>query len=701
MLAPRIGAVMPEKRSSARLQKVRNFGVCAHIDAGKTTTTERILFYSGKEHAMGEVHEGAATMDYLVEEQERGITITAAATTIAWDGHTLNLIDTPGHVDFTAEVERSLRVLDGAVVVFDGVHGVEAQSETVWRQAARYEVPRICFVNKMDRGGADYDAAIQSIRDRLGAVTVPLTVPVGAADTFRGVVDLVAMEMLTFEGDQGADVVRQAIPADLLDEMEIRRFELVEGVADHDDELAELFLEGGSIPADALHAALRRAVLARSLHPVLAGAALRNAGVQPVLDAIVRYLPSPLDRGAIVAKRPEDPDQRVAVEPDDDAPLCALAFKILSDTHGDLTFVRVYAGTLRQGKGVYNPRLGRHERAMRLLRMHAGDREQLDSAGTGDIVAVTGFKETATGDTLCDKEHPLVLESIRFPEPVISMAIEPRSTADKDRLEECLGRLAREDPTFRVSTDPETGQLLIAGMGELHLEVLKNRLLRDFRIEANVGKPRVSHRQTVRGPGRATYTFQRLIAGIEQVATVEIEVRPGEPGSGVTFENRCPPELVSRAFALSTEEGARFSADGGLGMGFPVIDVQATLVGGRMHETDSTPTAFQAAGGEGFGAACEAGGLVILEPVMRFEVTTPVDFVGPISSDLVRRGALLEGDEVRGDLRAIRGTVALNQMFGYSTAVRSLSQGRASYSMEPAGFREVPPDERRRLTFED
>jgi elongation factor G len=692
---------MPQKKKTSELEKVRNFGICAHIDAGKTTTTERILFYTGKEHAIGEVHEGAATMDYMAEEQERGITITAAATTIHWLGHRLNLIDTPGHVDFTAEVERSLRVLDGAVIVFDGVHGVEAQSETVWRQADRYGVPRLCFVNKMDRGGADFDHACATIRQRLGAPIVPLTVPVGAAETFRGVVDLVAMELVTFGGALGSQVTRVPLPEELRDEMGVRRLELVEGLADHDDGIAEKFLEGRPIGAEELRAALRRAVVAAELHPVLAGAALRNAGIQPLMDAIVRYLPSPLDRGRVAGHDPQRPEVEVSFPPEEDEPLCALAFKIITEAHGDLTFVRVYSGRIRQGKGVYNPRLGRHERVMRLLRMHANQRESLETAGPGEIVALVGLKETATGDTLCEKAHPIALESIRFPEPVISMAMEPRSTADRERLEEALAKVGREDPTFRVGHDVETGQLIVSGMGELHLEVLKNRLLRDFHVEANVGKPRVSHRQTIRGPGRAETTFQRLIGGSEQTATVAVAVKPGEAGSGVVFENRASREQVPPAFVAAVEEGIRFAAEGGLGLGFPVIDAAATLVGGRTHETDSTETAFQAAGGEAFTRACEDAGLVLLEPVMRFEVSTPAEFVGPITSDLVRRGALIEGDELEGDLRVIRGRVALNQMFGYSTSVRSLSQGRASYSMEPAGFTEVSDQERRRLTFED
>lgn len=683
------------------LAHIRNFGICAHIDAGKTTVSERVLFYTGKEHSIGEVHEGAAKMDYLAEEQERGITITAAATTIFWAEHQLNLIDTPGHVDFTAEVERSLRVLDGAVIVFDGVHGVEAQSETVWHQAERYRVPRLCFVNKMDRGGADFDRSCRTIQERLGATIVPLVIPVGSSDGFRGLIDLMTREFVTFTGDQGATVTRVAVPAELRDECEMRRSELVEALADVDDSIAEAFLEGTSLGPEVLVPALRRAVLACSLYPVLAGAALRNKGIQPLLDAIVAYLPSPVDVGAVRGHLPGQPDKPVEFAPDPEGALCALAFKVITESHGDLTFVRIYSGTLKQGKGIYNPRLGKHERGMRLLRMHANEREQLESAGAGEIVALVGLKLTATGDTLCEKETPVALEPIRFPEPVISMAIEPKSAAERDRLDEALGRLAREDPTFRVSRDPETDQTLISGMGELHLEVLRNRLLRDFRIEANVGRPRVSYRQTVRGRGRAEAVFQRLIAGKEQVATVTMEIEAAAPGKGLAFENRAPATDVPPPFARAVEEGARFAAAGGLNLGFPVVDVVLRLLGGRAHETDSTETAFQAAAGQAISEAAEAAGILILEPIMRIEVTTPPDFVGPISSDLVRRGTLLEGDDVRGEMRVIRGRVPLAQMFGYSTTVRSLSQGRASYSMEPAGFAPVSDEDRRRLTFED
>ena len=686
--------------SPSKLEKVRNFGIAAHIDAGKTTVSERILFYSGKEHAIGEVHEGAAKMDYLQEEQERGITITAAATTIPWNGYHLNLIDTPGHVDFTAEVERSLRVLDGAIVVFDGVHGVEAQSETVWNQARRYAVPRMCFVNKMDRAGADYDRSCLSIKERLGAPIVPLTMPVGAGDTFQGVVDLMHMRFLTFEGEQGEKVVEHSVPDEVLEEAEMRRSELIEGLADHSDAVAEVYLEGGDLSTDLLKTELRKAVLSTSLFPVMTGAALRNKGIQPLLDAVCDYLPSPMDVGAVHGHKPGKLDDEVTFEPDPKGPLCALAFKIVTESHGDLTFVRVYSGTIKQGKGVYNPRLGKHERPGRLLRMHANDREQLTEVSAGHIAALVGLKETATGDTLCQKEHPVALESIVFPTPVISMAIEPRSAADKDKLEDVLGRMAREDPTFQVREDAETGQTIIAGMGELHLEVLKHRLTRDYKIEANVGKPRVAYRQTVRGVGTAEYTFSRLIAGEQQTATVTIRVEKGADGSGIQFEAKVGPEIPSE-FVAAVEEGVRFGADGGLDLGYPVLDVKATLVAAKAHETESTEVAFQAAGGEGFQAACHDAGVMILEPIMAFEVTTPTEFVGPVSSDLVRRRALLEGDDVRGELRAIRGKVALSQMFGYSTAVRSLTQGRAGYSMEPAGYAEVGDEDRKRLTFED
>jgi elongation factor G len=680
---------------AAPLASLRNFGICAHIDAGKTTVSERILFYTGKEHAMGEVHEGSAKMDYLPEEQERGITITAAATTIAWRDSTLNLIDTPGHVDFTAEVERSLRVLDGAVVVFDAVSGVEAQSETVWRQAERYHVPRLCFVNKMDRGGADFDAAVDSIRTRLGARVAVVSRPLGAGDSFQGTIDLLTREVVRFAGKDGREVQRLPVPADLHDEVELHRSELVEALADHDDALAERYLAGSEVDARLLREALRRATLATRVFPVLCGAALRNIGVQPLLDAVVDYLPSPLDVGGAVGHDPEDPAREIRVRPEPEAPLCALVFKILTDAHGDLTFVRVYGGTLSQGQGLWNPRLGKHERAMRLLRMHANERDPVERAGPGEIVALVGPKVAATGDTFCDRARPVVLEPIRFPTPVISMAIEPRTNADRDRLQEALARLAREDPTFVTTVHEETGQTLIAGMGELHLEVLKNRLTRDFGIQANVGQPRVSYRQTVGGRGEATQRFERLIGGKPQQAEVRLVVEALPRGGGLEVRSAVAPGSLDARFVAAALEGARFAAQGG--MGFPMVDVRITVLGGRAHETESTETAFQAAAGQAFSAAAEQAGLVLLEPVMRIEVTTPNEHVGPVTADLVRRGAVLEGDDLRGALRVIRGAVPLSRMFGYSTAVRSLTQGRAGYSMEPSGFAPAPPEVAREL----
>jgi elongation factor G len=672
------------------LTKTRNFGIVAHIDAGKTTVSERILYYTGKEHAMGEVHEGSAKMDYLPEEQERGITITAAATTIPWAGLTLNLIDTPGHVDFTAEVERSLRVLDGAVVVFDAVSGVEAQSETVWRQADRYHVPRLCFVNKMDRSGADFEKALRSIRSRLGAKVAIVARPLGAREDFAGTIDLVSREVVRFTGEQGSKVVREPVPEALREEVDLHRTVLVEAAADHDDALAERFLAGHDPTPDELRAALRKATLSARLFPVLCGAALRNMGIQPLLDAVVAYLPSPVDAGVIEGHDPERPEKVIPVSPDPEAPFAALAFKILTDAHGDLTFVRIYSGTLEQGQGMYNPRLGKHERALRIVRMHANEREPLAKAMAGDIVALVGLKATATGDTLCDKSRPVALEPIQFPAPVISMAIEPRTNADRDRLNEALARLAREDPTFRTSLDAETGQTIIAGMGELHLEVLKNRLTRDFGIQANVGQPRVSYRATLRAPGEAESVFEKLIGGKPQAATVRLRAEPLASGAGVEYVEAAPGALLDAKFRRAAEEGARFAAQGG--MGFPMVDVRMTLLGARVHEGESTEMAFQAAAGEAFHAAAGKGGLVLLEPIMRIEVSTPAEAVGTVQSDLIRRGAVLEGDELRGDLRVIRGTVPLSKMFGYSTTVRSLSQGRASYSMEPAGFAPAPPD---------
>ncbi len=683
------------------LARVRNFGICAHIDAGKTTLSERILFYTGKEHAMGEVHQGTAKMDYLREEQERGITITAAATTIGWHEHVLHLIDTPGHVDFTAEVERSLRVLDGAVVVFDAVNGVEAQSETVWRQAGRYHVPRCCFLNKMDRPGADFERSLHSIRTRLHATPVPVTMPVGSGETFAGVIDLLTMEMLRFDpADQGRTVLRGPVPEEQREEAELRRQELVDLVVEHSESAGERFLAGHELGVADLKAGLRQACLKAELFPALCGSAFKNVGVQTVLDAVVDYLPSPLDVGDVVGKDPKRLDRDERRPPDPDEPLCALAFKIVSDAHGDLTFVRIYSGTLEQGMGLWNPRLSKHERAMRLLRLHANERQPLESASAGDIVALVGLKETATGDTLCDRKAPIVLEAMHFPEPVMSMRIEPKTNADRDRLTEALARLQREDPTFRTHVSTETGETLIEGMGELHLEVLTNRLTRDLGVAANVGKPRVAYRQTVAGRGEGEATFEHQIASKLHKATVRLAVE-AVPGSGVVaFANAASALQVNAACAAAVERGARGAAQGSAGFAWPAIDLKVTLLGGNAHElVPPSEVGFENAASGAYEKAFEIAGPVLLEPAMRIEVQTPDEFTGEVLADLNRRRVLIETSESSGPMRIVTGRAPLSAMFGYATAVRSLSQGRAGYSMEPSGYEPVPADVARSLSL--
>jgi elongation factor G len=689
----------PLPSSPRDLARVRNFGIVAHIDAGKTTLSERLLYYTGREHQMGEVHEGTAKMDYLPEEQERGITITAAATTLAWRGHELHLIDTPGHVDFTAEVERSLRVLDGAVVVFDAVNGVEAQSETVWRQATRYRVPRVCFLNKMDRPGADFDRSLDSIRTRLGAIPAPITMPVGAGETLRGVVDLVAMEMLVFgTSDRGRTVSREPIPAELQAEAEVRRHDLVDLVVEHSESAGERFLAGATLTEEELRRGIREATLAARMFPALCGAAFKNVGVQTVLDAVVDYLPSPLDVGAVVGRDPQKPEKTERREPDPDAPMCALAFKIVGDSHGALTFVRVYSGTLEQGQALWNPRLGKHERAMRLLRMHANEREPVDRAVAGDIVAVVGLKDTATGDTLCDRKAPIVLGAMHFPEPVMSMRIEPKTNADRDKLVEALARLAREDPTFRTHVSAETGETIIEGMGELHLEVLTNRLVRDLGVAANVGKPRVAYRQTVSGSAEASATVERQIASKVHAATVRLSVEAAPASGGVAFESRARPDVVPPAAVAAVERSVRSAAQGSAGFAWPAIDVKVVLLGGSTHElSPPSEVAFETAADQAYGKAFEGAGAVLLEPAMRLEVQTPNQFTGEILADLNRRRVVIETSDLVGDGRILVGRAPLSAMFGYSTTVRSLSQGRAGYSMTPAGYEPVPPEVARGL----
>ncbi|MEE8106156.1 MAG: elongation factor G [Planctomycetota bacterium] len=675
------------------LSRIRNIGIIAHIDAGKTTVTERILYYTGKEHRIGEVHEGAAKMDWMAEEQERGITITAAATTLFWRDHQINLIDTPGHVDFTAEVERSLRVLDGAVVVFDGVHGVEAQSETVWRQADRYHVPRICFVNKLDRAGASFDRSVLSIQRRLGAQTLVCQMPVGAEREFQGVVDLLEEKALLWSGEglgESFDIVD--IPADLAEEAELHRLELVGAVADFDDAVAEAYLGDEPVDADTLRAGIRSAVLSGKAVAVLCGTALRNKGVQPLLDAVVDYLPSPAE---VPAPRGEDPETGDPIERpcDPDAPFAALVFKLFGDRHGDLVYMRAYSGTLKENGHVYNPRAKRGERVQQIYRMHASQRERVKEVRPGDIVAAVGLKFASTGDTLCLKAEPVLLEPARFPETVLSMAIEPKSSADRERLEEVLGRMTRDDPTFDWREDPETGQTIISGMGELHLEVLKNRMLRDFQVDANVGSPRVSYRQTVAAKGRAKGSFEKEIAGKPQYAAVQLALEPLDNLEDFEITWDTGGSLaIPQGFHAAVEAGIADAARSGAGQSYPVIGVKATVVGGVARADESTELAFEVAAGRAFEETVDAAGRLALEPLMRVDIRTPNEYMGEVLGDLNRRRATILGtDAEAGDVTHIVATVPLAEMFGYVGMLRSLSQGRAAHGMEPTGYQALPP----------
>jgi len=674
------------------IRKVRNLGIIAHIDAGKTTVTERVLYYTGKEHKIGEVHEGAAKMDWMQEEQRRGITITAAATAISWKDHWLNLIDTPGHVDFTAEVERSLRVLDGAVVVFDGVHGVEAQSETVWRQADRYRVPRICFVNKLDRAGASFERAVESILKRLSLPPLVCQLPIGAEREFRGVVDLVAQEAYVWgEGDLGEKFEVTGIPPEMAEDAELHRDELVAQVADHDDQVAEVFLAEKPVDAPLLEAGLRRVTLARKGAPVLCGAALRNKGIQPLLDAVLAYLPAPVDVPPAVGQVPGSEEH--AERPcDDDAPFAALVFKSFADRHGDLVYLRLYSGTLKENGHTYNPRASRGEKVQQLYRMHANHRERVPEAHAGDIVAAIGLKFAVTGDTLCAKSDPILFEPARFPETVIAMAIEPKSSADRDRLAEVLQRLKRDDPTFESREDPETGQTIISGMGELHLEVLKNRMLRDFQVDANVGSPRVSYRQTIAGAGRGDGVFDQETAAKRQFARVRVAVEPLEKLEGLEIAWESAAELaIPKTFVAAVESALRDEARSGAGVGYPVIGIRVRVTGGEFHEEDSTELAFEVAASRALGGAIEKAGRVLLEPLMRVEIRTPSEYMGAVLGDLNSRRATILGTEAEdAESSVLEATVPLAEMFGYVGTLRSLTQGRAAHSMEPTGFQPVP-----------
>ena len=672
------------------LEKTRNIGIIAHIDAGKTTTTERILFYTKKIHRMGEVHEGAATMDWMPQEQERGITITSAATTCFWLDHRINIIDTPGHVDFTAEVERSLRVLDGGVVVFDAVAGVEPQSETVWRQANKYNVPRICFVNKMDRIGADFWRTVQMIRDRLDAVPVPIQIPIGRESNFKGFIDLVEQQAVIFTDDLGTKSDHTDVPTGMEAEYTQHREFLIERVAETDGELTLKYLEGEAITKEELIAALRKATIAGTLVPVICGTALKNKGVQAMLDAVIAYLPSPLDIPPPVGINPDtNGTETRAVS--DSAPFSALVFKIVSDPFvGRLSYLRVYSGVLTKGSGTENSTKGKTERIGRLLRMHANHREDIDEIRAGDICAAVGLRNTFTGDTLCDPQHPIVLESITFPQPVISIAIEPKTRADQDKMAIALNKLAEEDPTFQLHTDPETAQTIISGMGELHLEVIVDRMFREFKVEANVGRPQVAYRETITRESQAQGKHVRQTGGHGQYGDVWIKVAPNERGKGFEFINAIVGGVIPREYIKPTEMGIKETLDNGIIAGYPMIDVKVTLFDGSYHDVDSSEMAFKTAGSIAIKEAARKAAPILLEPVMLVEVTTSEEFYGDVIGDLNRRRGTILGMESRGTMYVVRGYVPLAEMFGYVNDLRSMTSGRANYSMEFAHYDPVP-----------
>ncbi len=672
------------------LETVRNIGIMAHIDAGKTTTTERILFYTGRIHKMGEVHEGAATMDWMVQEQERGITITSAATAANWRGHRINIIDTPGHVDFTVEVERSLRVLDGAVAIFDAVAGVEPQSETVWRQADRYEVPRIAFINKMDRVGADFFAAWKSIRERLGANAVPIQLPIGVEDTFEGVVDLINKVAIVYTDDLGTTMETEAIPEGMREMVDTYYKQLVEAVVEFDDELLHRYLEDQAISGPEIVAAIRKGTVSGRMVPVLSGAALRNRGVQPLLDAIVDFLPSPLDKLGVEGINPKSnvPERR---KPADNQPFAGLAFKIATDPYvGKLTYLRVYAGTLKSGSYVYNATRGTKERIGRILQMHANHREEIPELYAGDIAAAIGLKQTTTGDTLADENNPILLESIIFPEPVISVAIEPRTKAAQEKMSQALGKLAEEDPTFRVHTEEETAQTIISGMGELHLEIIVDRLLREFSVDANVGKPQVAYRETIRRRAHGTGRFVRQTGGRGQYGHVELDVEPNETGKGFEFVNKIVGGAIPKDYHGAVEKGVIEALNNGMLAGYPVVDLKVTLVDGSYHEVDSSEIAFTIAGSMAVKDGMRKAQPTLLEPIMKVEVVMPEEFMGEILGDLSSRRGQILGMEGRATMQVVRAYVPLGNMFGYATDLRSKTQGRATYSMEFHHYQEVP-----------
>ena len=673
------------------LEQTRNIGIIAHIDAGKTTVTERVLFYTGVTHKIGEVHEGEATMDWMEQERERGITITSAATTCFWDGHRINIIDTPGHVDFTVEVERSLRVLDGGVTVFDGVAGVEPQSETVWRQADKYQVPRICFINKMDRTGADFYKDLQSIWDRLNKNAVAIQLPIGAEAGFAGIIDLITMKAVVYKDEAGKVFEETDIPEDMKAKSEEFRATMIERIAETDDALTEKFLNGEDISEAELKRALRHAVITNQLYPVLCGSALKNKGVQQLLDGVNAYLPSPLDVGAVTGIDPKTGDE-IERKPSDEEPFAALAFKIATDPFvGKLAFFRVYSGSVKSGSYILNATTGEKERLGRILRMHANSREEVSEVFSGEIAAAVGLKGTTTGHTLCDPAHPIILEEITFPEPVISIAIEPKTKADQEKMGLALQRLAEEDPTFRVRTDDETNQTLIAGMGELHLDIIVDRMKREFKVEANVGKPQVAYRETIRKTVESEGKYVKQSGGRGQYGHVWVELSPQEPGLGFTFENAIVGGAVPREYITPVENGIKEAMGNGVLAGYPVVDVKAKLYDGSFHEVDSNEMAFKIAGSMALQQGVRKADPVILEPVMKVEVTTPEDFMGYVIGDLnAKRGRIDKMEDRTSGVKVIDAFVPLGEMFGYTTTLRSMTQGRASSSMEFDHYAEVP-----------
>ena len=670
------------------LERVRNIGIAAHIDAGKTTTTERILFYSGIVHKMGEVHDGTAVTDWMAQERERGITITAAAISTKWLDHQINIIDTPGHVDFTIEVERSMRVLDGMIAVFCSVGGVQPQSETVWRQADRYQVPRMAFINKMDRTGANFFKVYDQIRDRLRANAVPIQIPIGSESKFSGIVDLVTMKAVIYTNDQGTDIQETEIPADVQKLAQEYRFKLVESVAETDDALTEKYLEGEELTAEEIRKALRKATIAGTAVPMLCGSAFKNKGVQLLLDAVVDYLPAPKEVPPIQGKLPNgELDVRLA---DDEVPLASLAFKIMSDPYGRLTFLRVYSGILAKGSYILNSTKGKKERISRLIVLKADDRIEVDELRAGDLGAVVGLKDTLTGDTVCDKDHPIILESLYIPEPVISVAVEPKTKQDMEKLSQALQALSDEDPTFRVSVDPETNQTVIAGMGELHLEILVDRMLREYKVEANVGKPQVAYRETIRQHIQAEGKFIRQSGGKGQYGHVVIELEPGDPGSGFEFVSKIVGGTVPKDFINPAEQGMKEACEAGILAGYPLIDVKATLVDGSYHDVDSSEMAFKIAGSMAIKEGVIKASPVLLEPMMKVEVEVPKDFIGNIIGDLNSRRGQIEGQGVATGMAKVMAKVPLAEMFGYATDMRSKTQGRGIFSMEFSNYEEVP-----------